>query len=674
VLGIQKVSIMSKKNHKKNKHSKIHFKRLAIKDIEDKETLTPQEREKKDQELEKDLKSLKKNVADELKDKNESGDSNDFAKIFEKKHRQRRNRLIVFFSALAVLIAAGAAVFYFYFSQLQPFAEETITLQIDGSQKAVIGQEVNFKISYANTGDIAIHDARLIFHEPHGFRIIKTEPLTASHSWDLGRLEPGQHGETIITGALIDNLEMEQKLSAFLVFTPDNFSSEFSVEQNYYTALEPIKFITTFEAPQTITAGEKVTVNIKLKNDKDSFFEKMKLLLVTPTDFQITNTDPKTALNNNEWLIEKIEPMGELNFKLEGNFTENLTFENDEARLKEFKLQTYYPNADGQYFAQDEIPFQIKIVDQELISYLIINGSTEDKNIGLGDKLQFSIIYKNKGVKSYKDPGVSVIINPRQLDILDWAKIEDAEFGKIEKTLTGKKITWTKTQIPTLDVIEPGEEGAINFSIPIKTFTVVNDPKVSDLGKDAIEAYAQIGLTNTDGAALPPVSSSKINLSLNTNATLGNRAAYYFDDGTPIGAGPLPPKVGQLTDYVVFWEIGNQLHEITDIKVTAVLPDKITWPNKVTVSAGELNFNPLNKELVWTINRLPIGAQNPTVTFHLDLTPQASDAGTLVKLLNNAVLTATDVVTGDTVTQTTNILTTNLDADEFGIGKGVVEQ
>lgn len=595
-----------------------------------------------------------------------------FAEIIKKKRKQRKNWFIIIASTLTALISAGLIFYFVYYGNVKPFAEEKITLKIDGPQKISTGEEAEYKISYANTGDISIKNAKLIFKEPHGLIITKTEPQTETHSWDLGEIKPGQHGETLIRGTIIDAFELEQQMTATLLFTPENFNSEFSIEAHYYTALQPLKLGYTINAPSSINLGEKVTINFILENTSANWLKKIKLLLITPTDFTIQSADPATTLNNNEWLITDFEPNEKLTFKLEGHFPESLTFNSNEERKKEFKLQTYYPNADDIFFIQEEQTINLQIVDQPLVAYLIVNGSTEDKTIELGDKLMISIIYKNKGVEDIANLAVSAIINPQSPDIIDWDKINDKAFGKIEKTLTGKKITWTKQQIPKLAKLFSNEEGVIDFTLPLKTYEKLNDSRAALLGKNAIEILAQIAILNESGAATTLISSSKIYINLNTSVRLNNRAVYYYDDGTPIGTGPLPPKAGETTRFVVFWDISNTLHEIENIKVSAVLPDKVNWTNNFNVSAGEVSFNPVSRELIWKINRLPYDANNPNLTFHLEIKPTKDDVGKIIKILNNATLTAVDTVTQAPLTQTTGILTTNLDEDSFGSGQGVV--
>jgi hypothetical protein len=599
-------------------------------------------------------------------------ESQEFAVLIEKKKRQRRNRLIVILTIVFVFLAGLGMAAFFYFNQMKPFADEKISLTIDGPQSVKVGDEITYVLRYANEGEINIKDARLIFKEPHGFQLSQTEPETLTHSWDLGEINNNQRGEVTISGKIIDNLEVAQKITATLVFTPQNFNSEFSIEQEFATALEPIEVFREFKSPESINLGEKVTINLTLENKSAETIEKLKTVLLLPADFQVDNTTPKASANTAEWIFENMEALAKQEIKIEGSFPEGLKFENDEQRLKEFNWQIFYPNDEDQYFLQSEDKFQLKIVDQELIAYLIVNGSTEDKGVKVGETLHFSLIYKNKGEKTYKNLAVSAAIDTATVDILDWKNIDDEEFGKIEKTDTGKAITWTKTQIPELDTIDGKEEGKIDFSIPLKDEEALTGVKLSSLGKDILQTYAKLVLTDSNGSNLPAIESSKVNLHLNSDAVLIDRAAYFYDDGTPIGAGPLPPEVGKTTSYVIFWEVTNSIHEVESLKVSATIPEQVTWPNNFSVSAGEVNYNPANRQITWTINRLPLAAKNPTLTFHLELTPQATDLGKMLKILNTATFEAKDTVTQDSLMQTTGALTTNLDDDKYGVGQGII--
>jgi uncharacterized repeat protein (TIGR01451 family) len=610
-------------------------------------------------------------LSPEKQTKETKEDSTVLAQIIAKKKKQRRNRLLIgSIIGLSLLVIASVAGFIFFSNN--GAADEHVQLNIKGPEKVTVGQEVTYTISYSNIGDIDIKNAKLIVQEPHGFQITKTEPEVNGRSWDLADLFVGQRGKIELTGRIIDNPEVEQKLTAMLIFVPLNFNSEFTIERSFNIALMPPELGIEANLPQTITLGEKFALEITLKNENLDPIENLKLAVAYPPDFNVTYTDKAGLQGDNEWLISDFEPAAEQKMKIEGYFPEEMSIETSEDRLQDFQIEIQYPNQDQQFFTQQEKTVTTKIVDQAFVAYMIINGSSENKNVNLEDILHFSVVYQNKGDKTFNDLRVQAVINSQPDQVLDWDEINDEEFGQIEKTDQGRAITWSSLQIPELEKISPDEEGTIDFSIPIKSFDEIEDADVNQLGNNVIEAYTVLQLTDDAGTALPTIESSKITLGLNSNVTLNNQALYYFEDGTPIGSGPLPPKAGAKTSYVVFWELQNDLHELENIKIKTTLGDKVNWLDKTLISAGEIDYDEDTKELIWSLNRLPLSAEQASLTFHIELEPSRQDIGKLMILLNNTILTAQDSVTGDIITITDNVLTTNLDEDEFGMGKGVV--
>jgi len=139
-----------------------------------------------------------------------------------------------------------------------------------------------------------------------------------------------------------------------------------------------------------------------------------------------------------------------------------------------------------------------------------------------------------------------------------------------------------------------------------------------------------------------------------------------------VGSGSLPPKVGETTVYRIFWNITNSLHEITDLKLSTILPENIRWSNKYEINAGELKFDEVTREVKWTLNRMPLDVNALGVNFEITITPTAAEKGKLLTLLLGTNLTATDKSTGAVITKTGEALTSNLDGDPGAEGKGIV--
>ncbi|MEK7512024.1 MAG: hypothetical protein AAB575_03330 [Patescibacteria group bacterium] len=589
--------------------------------------------------------------------------------------RQHRKKKIVIFSIIGLVLLAGSALAgFFYFSGNVRPATEAVSIAIEAPDKIQVGEEFAYIITYQNLGDADFLTSRITVQYPKGFIMMKAEPQNSNHKWELGTLAPGQKGKITITGKIVDTLESEQKLIAAITFQPDNFRSDFTKETSLSIALEAPQIDLANVFPANLTPGQKITLQTKLKNKSDRLFENIKLQYLYPEKFAFLNASPNAYEDSNQWIISELKGKEESkNISIEGSFPADLSFQNEAEREQPFTVQILLPGKDGQYLAVSETKFTIKIIDQALNTYLIVNGSTENKAVGLGDELTISAIAKNNGVSAYQNLKIKILITSLSSEIINWNKIKDDHFGKIQKLNETKEITWEAKQISELKSLAPGKDVSVNIILPLKSLAELTNIDLNSLNQSTIEISSQIILDEKNNSAIPPVKSSPVILVLNSNVNIGAKALYYYSDGTPVGTGPWPPHAGQTTKLKIFWDLSNDLHEIKDLTVSTALPQNINWINEKNVSTGEITFDEASRTIAWKINRLPALVKEAHANFSLAFTPQTNEIGTLLKLTGNCTLVARDVSTDELITRTKSILTTALELDSFATGNGTVQ-
>ncbi|MBU1132278.1 hypothetical protein KKC32_03485 [Patescibacteria group bacterium] len=593
--------------------------------------------------------------------------------LIEKNRRKQRNKILLYILSFIVILTSAAAAGFFYFSQYSGWQEDNVMLEISGPEKSKLGETFDYLIKYHNLGETEIQNARLYVQYPHGFIFESADPAEENYHWVLGNLAFNDSGEIKITGKIIDELSREQKISATLNFVPANFNSEFSRKAAFNTAIESPSIEILSNIPSTTILGQKQNITIKIKNTGTIDFTAPKIVLNAPPQLNIQSTKPTTG-EDREWILPNIEAMSEgEEIQIEAVFPADMKFENEEAREFEFPIQFQLPGAEGQYYIAKEQIFSTKIVDQAVTAHLIVNGSTENKHIEFGSNLTFSVITKNNSEETYNNIKIKAVLAGAPVDILDWQKIEDENYGKIQKTDLGKEIVWSKSQITELAKFSKGNEQMITFKLPIKSFDDLKDTTdLTDLAQTAIDAFAIIELAETPEAGIPPIQSSPIKLILDTNLDLGSKALFYYSDGTQIGSGPFPPRVDQTTKLQIFWDISNDLHELSDISVTTELPKYVQWTGSEKISAGAISFDENTRKLTWTINRLPASAKEAHANFGIEFTPTKNDLGNVVKLTGNVTLSAKDTVTDNVIVKTKNIITSVLDQDPMAESQGFV--
>jgi hypothetical protein len=581
--------------------------------------------------------------------------------------KKRRTKFIAALIGFFVMLAAVSGAMFLYFGGQVKFSEEDIKVEITGPERVKVNESVTYTIKYRNFSQMEITNAKMLVQYPHGFIVDSTEPPIQDHRWALGNFVFNEGGELKITGRIIDDLNREQKIVATMYYQPDGFTSEFTRDAAYSTIIESPDVAFMHNFPAVFTLGQKQNLTIKMKNNGTVDFTDAKLALSVPESFKVAATKPAQT-ENKDWIIPALKVGAETEaIMVEGQFPEGAGIGDGD----KFKFQLYLKGLENNYYLVKTEELPVKTTEQAVTSALIVNGSTENKHVEFGTALTFTAVAKNGGEDTFENIKIRTVINSAPLDIIDWEKISDSNYGKIQKIDGGKEIVWSKAQIAALLKFAPKNEQTINFSLPIKTIVQLKDADKNLLAKTSITGYSEIVIPFSDGSGETKIKSSEVKLILDTNVDLTAKALYSLD-GTVIGSGPMPPRVGQATKVVVFWEIKNDLHEISEITVGADLPENVKFTETQKISAGELKFDQTTKKVIWTINRLPRSVTSANASFTLEFTPGSSDLGKIVKLTGNNILSVKDTETENIIAKTKNILTSVLDEDEMYSGQGTV--
>jgi hypothetical protein len=115
----------------------------------------------------------------------------------------------------------------------------------------------------------------------------------------------------------------------------------------------------------------------------------------------------------------------------------------------------------------------------------------------------------------------------------------------------------------------------------------------------------------------------------------------------------LPARVGQTYDtkstYTVAWTVTNTMHEVTDLILTATLPENVDWENITSVSSGEISFDDTTKQVIWKLNRLPTTATKATISFDVGVKAKDDDKGKEALITEKTRVEAKDKITGENI-------------------------
>lgn len=585
---------------------------------------------------------------------------------------QHHSRLKAFFIGIILVSLVLSSVTWLGFILFNPnksTSNKSIQLNFTAPQDIASGDEVIYSLEYKNIDKVTIKNVEIMVRYPDGFEFISAEPLADNSyntSWKIGDLSRGDSGKIVIKGKLIGSVGEIKTITATASFRPENFSSDFKEGSQFSHQITSSILELAIEGPDKVLPQKKSIYKITYKNNSEQDLTNVKIIAIYPNNFIFQESNPKTfqaeggqALNN-EWRFETLAKKSEGTIEITGGFVAD-----PKQNLADMKFQIGFVSENSDFSLQHEKIFQTEIVDTNLNLNLIINGSAQNQPIGFGQTLTYSLAYKNLGQKELDDVSFSVMIDS---EIVDWETLEDKNGGKID----GNQITWGKDQISQFDLIRPLDEGTIDFSIKIKEGARIdlNKAKLIVVSK-ASASILKIGEIESPDVK---IESSEIQNNINTDIDLKVEGRYFDDDNIAVGIGPLPPVVGQLTTFRIYWSISNSLHEVTDVVVKAILPQGVDWYDKQYIKTGNLKFDSATREVTWTIGRIPANKSYDDVNcwFDVSVTPTEKQLRKLIILIDQPTLTATDKSTETEITKTGKAITSNLEDDEIGGGKGLV--
>ncbi len=589
--------------------------------------------------------------------KDDQGNMVNVKKIEKKK---KRGLLSCFFYLLfiAFILAAGFVVYYVYY---HGGSSIEVDFSIKGEEEIVANKEFSYVIEYKNLSTADLNNVQVEVQYPDNFIFLDSEPGvsrkdTQRDYWNIDRIASGERGEIEIKGKMIGTKGQSGVISSKINYTPSNFSSEFGREDSLNTRISDIGLDIDISSDSSILVGEEKEANISIKPQPENYLNKFVLELDIPENMNISELEAEDEDINisegdrNSWLISEVKD-SLINLKLNYSFSEK--------DLDEESINFLFKGQENdQGFKFFEKTLDIEVIKSNMDLSLTINDSDRDEAVNFGEKLDYSIDYKNKGDDAMENVMIMAVLDS---DILNWTSLE-SEYNPSEE---GNTLIWTQEEIPGLEELERGEGGSINFSIEVIPF-----PGTEDDRDYKIRSYAQF-VASGDRPSFDVSSdddmdnrSNTIENRVNSNLRLSEEIRYFSEDNDPVGSGPLPPKVGEETSFRVYWTIRNDLHELRDLKVSLELPDNISWDEQEVTSAGNISYDQEKGEVIWTLGRLPLSVHRADAEFNISLEPEEDDEGKVLILSPGASVEAYDTETESTINIKGESKTTALEDDE----------
>jgi hypothetical protein len=634
----------------------------------------------------------------------QDGDPVDVKKMKVKKRAPFFVRLLRRLLLLALLGLAAYFAYNYWFGGNNDVS--ALDFKIIAPETILAGEEFAYKVEYRNPTKYVLSDLRLEIQYPENFifSAASENPVSGNYGWDLADLAPHESKILEIKGRIIARPDSINLISGRLSYLPGNFSSQFTKEASASTLMTGPGWRLDLVYSKTAFLNQDNEMTLILSEIGENYLGNFNLAFSLPAEVSaevVLGEDGETGRTGGEGAGDN-EAGAEVKGDEEGVANDNSELEDNDAEPKnndfefenpaseefavskstgtswqvsglkmgtgrqeiplsyrvgqrlddlEIKVRLEKRLADGQSYVFWEKSFKPELVDSDLNLTLILNGSKSDGAVNFGQSLNYSLSYANRGITTFNDV---VILAAVKGDFLDWYSLQNSRGGQVGN----QSIIWTKNEIPALTEIKPGQEGTIDFSLALAPF------KDGDYTKDLkISAYGQYSVNNN------PVKgddnkSNTITSQINSDLLLNERIRYFNDNNLPVGAGPLPPQVGQKTSFRVYWTVENNLHELAEARAVFDLPDYVIWENGET-NVGSIYYDDASRQIIWEIGRLPLSVYRADAEFDISITPLESDRNKILVLSSGSTVSATDIETKDVIIKKTSAKTTKLEDDDI---------
>jgi len=566
--------------------------------------------------------------------------------------------LIVVFLVLFVAAAAG----FWYFSNLdkETFTNENVIVRLEPPISLVSGQDSTYALVISNNEKVNLYNLNIEMFYPESFVYMSGTPEAMTEKkniWNIGVLKVGETQKIEFTGKIIAPLDSIQTFKGIVSYKPANLNADFKKEIIADMPVASALVGLEITGPEKLLADQPAQYKIKYHNASDENLKDLEIIADYPPGFIFSSSTPSPQAGaNNIWKINELASSSEGELVFVGNFSGVA-----EAGPQEIRARLNLKNG-NEYLTQGENSLVTEIVKDQLTLQLIINGSGEDQSVSFGDLLVYTLNFKNNSQQDLRNIQLKAELSS---DILDWKTLVDNNDGSV----SGNTITWTGRQVAKLLKLGPGEEGEVSWQIRLKDAAAGSDP---DINNFSVESYAEALLADGDilGGS---IKSKKIINAINSDLDMSVTPRYYDENNVALGSGPLSPKSGETSSYNIQLVLKNNLHNITNIEVSAVLPQNVSWNNKENHNLGDFIYNASTKKIIWKVARLLKSSHDGVADFNISITPESGDVGKVLILVPEITLTATDSETGAAINKKFKAITTAFEDPIMGQLDGIVQ-
>lgn len=401
------------------------------------------------------------------------------------------------------------------------------------------------------------------------------------------------------------------------------------------------------DGPTTLSQGQVGTYTVNVKNNTSTTTTPFVVSVTVPPSFKIESTDPKLTGKDVFWNIDQLKIGESKQISITGYFSSTNSTEKTTIHTTVGISSNNSKNITTVY-ASDLKDITISVSP---IKLALASNEGSSGYLKYGDRTAFVLTYKNVSDKTIRNLEMDVHITGTAPVINSITDDGSGYYDSIKQI-----ISWNKSTLPNLEVLQPGEEGSVRFYVPI----ISKGINLPDL---------KINITSVADLIAPKDTTASLSRSWIVKGTASLNAWTAYKISPFENTGPVPPKANTETSYTLHM-IASAQNTLEDSKVSFVLPIYTTWKNVFTASQN-ITYDEKSKTVIWDIGEIQSG-KIVTADIQVVVSPSQSHVGKAPPITGGIVFEGLEKDSNSIIKTSISPLNTNISGEDWGPDSGNV--
>lgn len=571
---------------------------------------------------------------------------------------QTKFPIVILLISLIIFVAAGVFAGYKLSSGSGDVSKNLIALESTAPEFIDGGEPFDYVVSVSNqnTSKLELVDVEIAYFQG----VDDTDSSRFVTKKSIGDVLPNALLKEVFPLTLYGVPGTIKKITTTLRYNVPGSTAIFEKVETKDVEIKSSSLAVSVETLKEVTPGQSVNVKVKVEATRGKTVSDATLKLTYPTGFEFISSDILPTKGNNIWDLGALAAGTVHEINISG------IPRGEDAQLRNIRAQVGIKDKTGLNISAlfAETSFEYVLTKAFLQTDILLAGKKLPTHIvSSGNETTITVEYKNNIDKNLQNAEVTLSLEG---DAIMEETVRAAGGFYDSKT---NMVTWTKSGVNDLAMIEPGAGGKL-----VVVFRTKNS--------DSLDANAEIKLVASSKARR--ISENQISESViasqSTILKVVTQIALVAETARKsifTVSGPIPPKKEQETTYVIISTIKNSVNPVEKAEVTFKLPQNVRFI-EVNASQGVATYSDFDREVTWKAGSLlRSGSQvDPILYVHVGLTPSITEVGTSSVIARGFLLTGLDTFTKKSLSANgpTSITTAFRKTDGFKIGDEIVNK